>query len=125
MIKIYKFINFVSGCQLYAVSGNNSLRLSIAACMGKRISVLRWNLSQITTGLTSSPEIVKHFDFVKEIALSDEPLAMCVFESGLQASIKVCSATKNGLDLIDFSDGTITNLYRCQLTKVISAFASS
>lgn len=54
----------LTGCQLYAVTGNQSFRLSMVVNVGRKINLFKWNLSQITQ-LQSSTDIARHFEFIK------------------------------------------------------------
>lgn len=85
----------------------SKFRLSVAICIGRRVTLLRWAFGPLGP-IEEGTDITKNFSFVtvrccvlcgvfcnvQESHLIDEPTQLCVYDTGLQGTVRMCYVNK-------------------------------
>uniref|UniRef100_A0A915KRP0 CNH domain-containing protein n=1 Tax=Romanomermis culicivorax TaxID=13658 RepID=A0A915KRP0_ROMCU len=103
------------GCHVFSMTGNDSFRLTLALCTGRKLSIYR---ARMKNQQIFDSNIMDFFELIREINCNEEPFKMSIFESGLHADIKIAILAKSDLSILTIEDSSSITVYRPTNTKI-------
>ncbi|KAF8385428.1 hypothetical protein PRIPAC_74570, partial [Pristionchus pacificus] len=98
-------IHGTKGCHLFARI-EDGLRLKLVVAMGRKICLFRWSLSALRRDKPGD-NLAEHFTLLTSHSVSEEPVAMCVYEKRVISSVvKAVVLGRSHLFVYDLNDGT-------------------